>query len=158
MSRKNELLISGVRLSAEDIEELQGLVISDETEVVQLETKSAFNDLVQVVFNDFSLVTLVRDYVVTEAITSSYNYIKPVIQSLKKKGIGVTNVCINKDMTSKDGVAFNLYVVTRAQKFEIIIKELEEVPIDKLTSRSRNNTIVVRHDKEGKLDIFIIGD
>ncbi len=129
-----------------------------ETELAQLKTKSAFTDLVQVIFNDFSPVALIRDYVVTEAITKPYNYIKPVIQYLIKKKIDVKNICIEKDMVSKDGVAFTLYVVTSAQKFEIIIKELEEVPIEKLTPRNRGNTIMVRYDAEDKLEIFIMGD
>lgn len=157
MSRRNELLISGVHLSVEDVEELQALLPIKETELIPLNTKSGFNDLIQVVFHDFTPVALVRDYVITEAIVGAYNYIKPVIQQLIRKGIGVKNVCIEKEMVSKDGVEFRLYVVTTAQKYEIIINELETIPLDQLTPRSKGNTIVVRHDENGKLEIHIMG-
>lgn len=156
MPRKNELLISGVPLSDEDVKELQALLPIEETELWPLETKSAFNDLVQVVFNDFSPVALARDYIVTEAITNAYNYIKPVIQRLIQKGVNVNNVCIEKDMVSKGGIEFRLYVVTNAQRFEIIIKELEDVSKDKLTPNSHGDTIIVKHDEDGNLEIHIL--
>ena len=93
--------------------------------------------------------------IVTEALTSAYKYIKPVILRLIQKGIEVKNVCIEKDMISKESIPFTLYVVTSAQKYEIIIKELEEVSIEKLTPRSPGSTIIIKHDDNSKLTIHI---
>ncbi|MBX0293157.1 hypothetical protein K3G63_22115 [Hymenobacter sp. HSC-4F20] len=158
MSRRNELLISGVDLSAEDVAELQAILPDDATDVTVMGTKSVFNDLVQLVFYDFTPVALVRDYMLTEALVAAYNYIKPVILQLVRKGMGAGNVCIEKDMVSKEGVPFLLYVVTSAQRYEVIIKQLEEVPPEQTTPRSPGTTIVVRHDEKGNLDIHIMGD
>jgi len=148
---KNELLISGVALSPTDEEELQALLPRDEIEVHRLETKG-FTDLVQVVFNDFSAVSFVRDLIIGEVFALAYAQIKPVIQHLRRQH-QVDTICIEKAFVTEDQVPFTLYVVSNTAQFDQLISSLDNLPTEQLTPRGRNSMIVIRYDEQGRIEI-----
>lgn len=158
MSRKNELLISGVKMTLDEEVEMQSLVNSDEIEVFQMETKSVgLSDAVQVVFHDFSPVGYVRDMAIGFILSKIYDNLKPVVLRFLTRGHTVKAVCIEKDMITEHGVRFLLYVVTDAVRFEQLLKELDTVPWEQLLPKKQNDVVVARYDEDGNLDIHILG-
>ena len=158
MSRKNELLISGVRMSPDEEAEMQSLVNADEIEVFQMETKSAgLSDMVQVVFHDFSPIGYVRDMAIGFALQKIHDKVKPVVLRFLTRGHTVRAVCIEKDMVTEDGVRFLLYVVTDAEHFEQLLKELDAVKWERLLPKKQNDVVVAHYDNYGNIDINILG-
>lgn len=155
MQERNELLISGVPLTAEEIGEVQTLLHDENTHVSVLETKSAAH-LVQLIFNDFSAVSFVRDTLLGLAVTAAYTKLKAVAHYLLHKGCAVENVCIEKDFVTESGLPFRLYIAARADQMEQLITTLDSIPKEQLIPLVKNSLVMVRYDEKGNLEIAIM--
>ncbi len=154
---RNELLISGVLLSAEELKEAQAILQDEGTEVCILETKST-SHLIQLIFNDFSVVAFVRDLIISSILSASYNKLKVVAQHLlrKVKGRAVETLCIEKNFVTENGVVFRLYIAAMADQMEQLIAALDTVSKDKLMPVVENSLVMVGYDEKGNLEITIM--
>jgi len=152
---KNELLISGVALQPQEIEELQFVLQDDTIEVHVLETKGLV-DLVQVVFNDFNAIGFTRDLIIGAILSKAYAAIKPVVEHLKRRS-RVNSICIEKNFITENQTPFTLYVVSDAAQFEQLLTQLDSIPKEQLTPQGKNSVIMIRYDQQGHLEITDMG-
>jgi hypothetical protein len=155
MDLKNKLLIQG-NISEREIAELskyfieQDVVISKYSDFVH----HGDNELLNLIFQDFHVLSFTRDYVLSTLLTSSWKYIGKVVNLLNNRNKQVANITVKFDIknTNEDLVFLNISVAP--DKFEIMIKQSDSsIDLKILDSKGIDKNIYIELDSENSIKI-----
>ncbi len=116
---KNEVLLYGPA-SNQEVEELTELL--NDCEVVKLETKSqGLEEVIQIVFHDFNILTFSRDFVLGALLTGSLTQIKRIISYFKGKRKKVNAAIIDVQVKSTDK-QYSLYITATPDNIDLVVE------------------------------------
>lgn len=118
MKKKGELLISG-NITKEEISELSKLF--SDIEVHKLETKGLTPvEFLQIVFNDFEIVTFTRDFILGSVLTGTLDQIRKIIKYLKERNKKAKNISIEFQLKTENKTLM-LNIVCEPNKLDLLI-------------------------------------
>jgi hypothetical protein len=156
MSKLNEMALSGP-ITSSDIDEISKLLDSEKTEINHYSAKSqAVNEIIDVIFNDFSTTVFVRDLVLSKAIEEGYKALRLVFQYFKGKERKIENIGLEKDFLTIEGKAFRIRFLAKSEQFDMLVTIASSIPKDDLIPQGDDTFVDVLIDEKGHVTINVM--
>jgi hypothetical protein len=156
MSKLNEMALSGP-VTSSDLDELSKLLDSDKIELHHYSTKShEVNEILNVIFNDFSTTVFARDFIIGKAVEEGYKALQLVFQYFKSKQKKIENIGLEKDFLTIEGKAFRIRFLAKSEQFDMLITIANSISKDELMPQGDDTFVDVLIDAKGHVTINIM--
>lgn len=157
MNIKNKILIQG-KISDTDIENLIAEFENQNFEIAKYGALAhGEQDLLKLLFSDFSLISFTRDFVLSSLLTIFWSDLIKVFQSLQKRNKKVSNISIDINVKNSKGNTLFLKFSTTPDKFDLLIKQTDKtIDIELINSLDNNQNIYISLDDYNNIKIIKI--
>ncbi len=154
MENKYEILIKG-NISENELTQLQTELSSNDFVIDRIFTKSkTVQELLELIFQDFSVISFTRDLVLSGLLSLGWNSMKKVKTALEKKNKQVETFACQFEISNSHGKSFAIDFVSESDEFEILIKQVDEkITIEFMDSLTSERRIIINLDSDKKLKI-----
>ena len=154
MTNTPEVLISG-NITELEIKELQNELYSENIKLEKHLVKSqTIQDLIQLVFQDFSLISFTRDFVISGILSTSWCAVNKVVKSLEKKNKKIGNVGLEFEVSTKNGKPVIIKFNSKPENFELLISQADKiVTIEFIEELTHERQIFISLDSDKKFNI-----
>ena len=155
MKANKKLFIQG-SISDLDIESLKADFQQTDFEILKYHSLSSNTDeFLRIIFDDFSLISFARDFILSSLLTSTWESIRKVIKSLIEKNKSVKSITVNLSITTAKGNPLTLKLSADPSKFDILIEQTDKIITVELINTSENITSInVSLDNDNNVQIL----